>query len=124
MAPRSIFASIAIVLLVVAAFGGLSVGIPLVFAQLTSAPAVGGDASVSLVPTVALIYGLLSVAGLIGMLLGRRWAAPLVVVSQGIVALALLAMYVGMPEWSLLVVAAIAGIAAVCALADARVRRT
>jgi len=58
------------------------------------------------------------------MLLGRRWAAPHVVVSQGIVALALLAMYMGMPEWSLLVVAAIAGGAAVGALADARVRRT
>jgi hypothetical protein len=122
MAPRSMFASIAIVLLVVAAFGGLSVGVPLLFAQLTSAPAVGVDGSLSLIPAVALVYGLLSVAGLIGMLLGRRWAAPLVVVSQGIVALALIAIYADMQEWSLLVVAVIAGGAAVSALADARLR--
>ena len=119
MAPRSSFATGALALLAIAAFGGLSVGVPMVLAQLTSQ-----TGSTSLVPAVALAYGLVSVAGIVGILLGWRLAAPLIVVSQGIVAVALLVFYAGNQEWSLLIVAAIAGGAALFALLDARSRRT
>ena len=119
MAPRSGFAIGALALLAVAAFGGLSVGVPMVLAQLTSQAG-----STSLVPAAALAYGVLSAAGIVGILLGWRLAAPLIVISQGIVAVGLLVVYAGTPEWSVLVVAAIAGGAALCALLDARTRRT
>jgi hypothetical protein len=119
MAPRSSFATAALALLAIAAFGGLSVGIPTVFAQLTSQ-----SGSASVVPAVALAYGLVSAAGFLGILRGWRLVVPLVVVSQGFVAVALLAAYAGTPDWSLLVLAAIAAGAAVCALLDARTLRT
>ncbi len=90
MAPRSSFATGAITLLAIAAIGGLSVGVPLVLTQLTSQLGSG-----SLVPAVALAYGAVSLAGLVGIVLRWKWAVPLVVVSQ-----------------------------VVCALLDARVRRT
>jgi hypothetical protein len=123
MTPRSRLATSALVLLAIASFGGLSVGIPLVMAQLTS-PVDASGAGTSAVPAVVLGYGLLSLAGVAGILLGWRLAAPLVVVSQGVVAVALLVIYVvRAPDWSLLVVATIAGGAAVCTLADARLPR-
>jgi uncharacterized membrane protein (DUF2068 family) len=111
---------IAVVLLAVAAFGGLSVGVPLVYAQLTIPEVADQELGVSLVPAIALAYGLLSLAGAMGLWRRARWAAPFVIASQGIVALALLAIYVANPDWSLLVVAGIAGGAALATLADAR----
>jgi hypothetical protein len=124
MTPRSRLTTSALVLLAIASFGGLSVGIPLVMAQLTNPAAATSGVGTSVVPAVALGYGLLSLAGVAGILLGWRLAAPLVVVSQGVVAVALLVIYVvRAPDWSLLVVATIAGGAAVCTLADARLPR-
>jgi hypothetical protein len=120
MTRRSRFASVAIALLAIATFGGLSVGVPLVYAQLTIPEVAGQELGVSVVPAIALIYGLVSLAGTIGMWRRRRWATPLVVVSQGFVALALIVLYGAFADWSLLFIAAIAGGAALCALADAR----
>jgi uncharacterized membrane protein (DUF2068 family) len=121
MARRSQLSKTAIVLLAIAAFGGLSVGVPLVYAQLTIPALADQDLGVSVIPIIALIYGLLSLAGAVGLWRRRRWAMPLVVVSQGIVALALLGVYVSNRDWSLLAVAVIAGGAAICAIADARI---
>jgi hypothetical protein len=111
---------VAIVLLAIAAFGGLSVGVPLVFALLTVPGFAASGPTVAVVPVIALVYGLASLAGAVGIL--RRWsrAIPFVVVSQGIVVLGLLTVYVQVPDWSLLVVAAISGGAVACALAIAR----
>jgi uncharacterized membrane protein (DUF2068 family) len=118
---RSRFASIAIALLATAAFGGLSVDVPLVMAQLTSPTVARLGPGISVVPAVALTYGLVSLAGAIGMWRGSRWATALVVVPQAIVALALVAVYLGQaPDRSLLIVAAIAAGTAICAMADRR----
>ena len=120
MTRRSRYALAAVVLLAIAAFGGLSVGWPLVYAQLTIPALADEELGASLIPVVALAYGLVSLAGAVGIWRRSRWATPLVVGSQGFVALALLAVYAGNPDPSLLVVAAIAGGAAICALADAQ----
>ena len=120
MTRRSRYALAAVALLATAAFGGLAVGVPLVYAQLTIPALASEELGVSAIPIIALAYGLLSLTGALGIWRHRRWATPLVVVSQGIVALVLLAVYAGNPDWSLLVVAAIAGGAALCALANER----
>jgi hypothetical protein len=120
MARRSNFATGAIVLLAIATFGGLSVGVPLVLALLTVPGFAGSGPTVAVVPVIALVYGLASFAGAIGILRRSPRAIPFVVVTQGIVVLGLLAVYVQVPDWSLLVVAAISGGAVLCALADAR----
>jgi transcriptional regulator with XRE-family HTH domain len=108
------------VLLAIATFGGLSVGIPLVFALLTVPGFAGSGPTVALVPVIALVYGLASLAGAIGILRRAPRAIPFVVASQGVVVVGLLAIYVQVPDWSLLVVAAISGGALACALAVAR----
>ena len=117
---RRPFASAAVMLLSVSAFGGLSVGIPLVIAQLTD-PVLEPNARDSIVPGIVLAYGLLSLTGVVAMLRGWRRATLLVVVPQGIVMIGLLAIWIGVvQDWSLLVVAGIAGAAAACAVADRR----
>lgn len=120
LAQRSNLTLAAIALLATGAFGGLSVGVPLVYAQLTIRELAGEELGVSLIPAIALVYGLMSLVGAVGLWRARGWATGFVVVSQGVVALALLAVYAGNPDWSILIVAAIAGGAALCALANAR----
>ena len=83
MARRSAFASAAIALLGVAAFGGLAVGVPLVYAQLTISSGAAQELRTSAVPAIALIYGLLSLAGAIRLWRRLPWATPLVVARKG-----------------------------------------
>ena len=118
---RSPFALAAFGLLFIAAFGSLSVGIPFAIAQLTD-PAVNGlGPEISVVPAIAIAYGLLSIAGAIGILLRWRRTTAFVVGTQGPVALGLLGVYVlAARDWSLLIVAAISGGAALLVLANAR----
>ena len=98
MTRRSRYALAAVVLLAIAAFGGLSVGWPLVYAQLTIPELADEELGVSLIPVVALAYGLVSLAGAVGIWRRSRWATPLVVASQGFVALALFVIYAEQPR--------------------------
>jgi hypothetical protein len=109
----------AVMLLAIAAFGGLSVGIPLLVAIVGNSAHVDTRPSDSLVPAVMLAYGLLSLVGAVALLRGWPRAALLVVVPQGFVSLGLLTIWVGVVEDpSLLAVAAIGGAAATLALID------
>lgn len=109
---------VAVVLLLVAAFGGLAVGVPLVFAVLTT-PASVEPGRATILPAGFLAYGLLSLGGAIRLLAGWRRVTVPVVVSQGIVALGLGWVYLAVvADVSLLIVAGIAGGAALCALGD------
>lgn len=120
MPGRSPFAVVAIVLLMVAAFGGLSVGVPLTM-QLLSGPATPDVTGFVL---LLLGYGLVSLVGALAVLLHWRRATLLIGLIEGVVAASLLGLYVGVAaDWSLLAVAAIAGGAAICALADLRLTR-
>jgi hypothetical protein len=113
------FALAAIVLLIVAAFGGPSVGIPLAVAQVASLAGPSAGSSFGPVPTVALGYGLVSLAGALAVLV--RWPnrTRLVVLPQGFVTVGLLGVYVAViAEPSLLAVAAISGGATLCSLVD------
>jgi hypothetical protein len=114
----------AVGLLIVATFGGLSVGLPLLSAELTgstTAPVL----QASFVPVTFTVYGVVSLAGAVGLLAGWARATIVVVVTQGVVVLGLLWVYVALAaDWSLLIVAAVAGGAAACALLDRRSRRT
>ena len=117
MPGRTPFALVATVLLVVAAFGGLSVGVPLTL-QLLSRPN-----ALDLAAFVALLlgYGLVSLVGAVAVLLRWGRTTMLVAVAEGMVAAALLAFYAGVAaDASLLVVAAISGGAALCAVVDLR----
>lgn len=106
-------------LLLVAAFGGLSVGIPLVISILATPSSVESGRPTILVPAAFLAYGLLSLGGAIGLLAGWPRTTLLVVVSQAIVALGLLWVHVAVAaDISLLIVAGIAGGAGLSAAAD------
>jgi hypothetical protein len=108
---------VTIVLLLVSAFGGLSVGIPLVVTEVTGP--LTPRASDLLVPFGVATYGLLSLVGALALLAGWRRSLPLVLVPQGLVALGLLWIDLTVvADPSLLVVAAIAGGAAASVLAD------
>ena len=124
--PRSGFAQGALVLLLVAAFGALSVGIPLVIAQLTSpaGPSLGGE--VVWIPVIALAWGIASLIGAYGVWRLKPWAAWVVAGVQGLVAVSLFAAWVGgARDWSVLLVGAIAAGAVIFVLLDARrVHRT
>jgi hypothetical protein len=122
--PQRPLAFAAVLLLSISALGGLSVGIPLVVAVLSNPAHVDTRPSDALVPGVVLAYGLLSLGGAVATLLGWRRATLLVVVPQGIVALSLLTIWIGVVEdASLLIVAGIAGGAAILALLDRRTVR-
>ena len=113
--PKSGYAQAALILLIVCAMGGLSVG-----GMLLPTPA----AASSWVPITFFAYGLASLAGAIGVWRVRRWALPVVVVFQGLAAAGLLyANATFAADWSLLVVAALAGGAAVLTVIDALRRR-
>jgi hypothetical protein len=114
---RTPFAVVATVLLLVAAFGGLSVGVPLTL-QLLSGPV-----ALDLGGFVALLlgYGLVSLVGAIAVLLRWRRTTVGVAIAEGVVAVALLAFHAGVAaDPSLLAVAAISGGAALCAIVDVR----
>jgi len=116
---RRPFAVAAILLLSVAAFGGLSVGIPLVVAQVASLTSPEPGQSFGWVPGAAFAYGLVSLAAAVGMLLHWPKRTLLAVAPQGFVALALVAVFAAIAaEPALLAVAAISGGAALCAIAD------
>ena len=124
MGQRSPFVLAAVALLVTAAFGGLSVGVPLTFALVTDSTIAALGPETGIVPIVALVYGAASLVGAVGVWLGRPWSTVVVVVPQGLVTVALLAVYLlAAADWSLLAVAAISGGAAVCVLADRRPAR-
>jgi hypothetical protein len=113
--PRSGYAQAALILLLVCAFGGLTVG-----GMLLLIPA----ALTSWVPITFFAYGLASLAGAIGVWRMQGWALPVVVVFQGLAAAGLLyanATYA--EDWSLLVVAALAVGAAALTVIDAVRRR-
>lgn len=113
--PKSGYAQAAMVLLVVCALGGLTVG-----GTLLASPA----ATTSWVPITFFAYGAASLLGAIGVWRLRRWALPVVVVSQGLAAAGLLYAHLTFAQdWSLLVVAALAGGAAVLTAIDALRRR-
>jgi hypothetical protein len=119
MRSKRPFRAVAIVLLLVSAFGGLSVGIPLLFAMLTDPTLIRPGGASVIVPALFLAYGLLSLAGAIWLLSGWARAIPVVVVPQASVAIALLWVHVAIvADASLLIVAGIAGGATLCALAD------
>jgi hypothetical protein len=62
--------------------------------------------------------------GALGIWIGWQRANLFIEASQGFVALGLLAVYLARaPDWSLLVLAAIAGGAALCTLANVRIAR-
>lgn len=110
----------AIALLIVAAFGGLSVGIPLTI-ELFAGPVTTDLAGFVL---LILAYGLVSLAGVVALLLRWRRVTLLIALLEGLVAVALLAFYAGVTaDWSLLIVAAISGGAALFELADIRLAR-
>ena len=113
------FRAVAIMLLLVSASGGLSVGVPLLFAMLAD-PTLIQPGGVSVVmPALFLAYGLLSLAGAIWLVAGWGRAIPIVVVPQASVAIGLLWVHVAIvADASLLIVAGIAGGATLCALAD------
>jgi hypothetical protein len=117
------FHAMAVILLLVSAFGGLSVGIPVLLAQLTGSSGVNVDPSDLLVPIGFLAYGLLSLAGAIAMLSGWSSATRFVVVPQALVTVGLVWVDVAIAaDPSLLIVAGISGGAALCTLADAWTR--
>ena len=113
--PKSGYAQAALILLILCAFGGLTVG-----GMLLLTPA----ALTSWVPITFFGYGLASLAGAIGVWRDRPWALPVVVIFQGLAAAGLLyanATFAG--DWSLVVVAALAGGAALLIVIDALRRR-
>ena len=113
--PKSGYAQAALILLLVCAFGGLVVG-----GTLLMTPA----ATTSWVPITFFGYGLASLAGAIGVWRMQGWALPVVVVFQGLAAAGLLyASATYAEDWSLLVVAALAGGAAALTVIDALRRR-
>ena len=113
------FRTAAVVLLLVAAFGGLSVGVPLVIAILTTPARIERGTLPLLVPGGFLAYGLLSLGGAIGLLAGWRRTIVMVVLTQGFVAIGLLWVYLAQAaDVSLLIVGGIAAAAGLCALAD------
>jgi hypothetical protein len=118
------FQVITAILLLVSAFGGLSVGIPVLFAQLTGPSSANLDSPDLLVPAGFLAYGLLSLAGAIATLSGWSSATRVVVVPQVFVTLGLVWVDIAIAaDPSLLIVASISAGAALCALADAWTRR-
>jgi uncharacterized membrane protein (DUF2068 family) len=113
--PKSGYAQVAGILLSACAFGGLSVG-----GMLLASPA----GTTSWVPVTFFGYGVASLLGAIGVWRVRQWALPVVVVSQGLAAAGLLYANATFAEdWSLLVVAALAGGIAVLTVVDALRRR-
>lgn len=114
--PKSGFLQGALVLLVVTAFGCLSVAIPLLLAGLGPRQ--------SFVPTTFAAWGVASLVGAYGVWRVRRWAPWVVVPTQAAAALGLAYAYVVVaPEPTLLLVAAISGGAAALVIADVRRRR-
>ena len=113
--PRSGFAQAALALLILCGLGGLSVG-----GMLLASPA----ATTSWVPITFFGYGVASVVGAIGVWRVRSWALPVVVLFQGLAAAGLLYANATFAEdWSLLVVAALAGGAVLLTVIDAVRRR-
>ena len=120
MPGRSPFALVAIVLLIVAAFGGLSVGVPLTM-QVFARPITADLAGFVL---VLLGYGIVALVGVVAVLLRWRRITLFVALTEAVVAVALLLLYAGVAaDSSLLVVAAISGGAALGAMADLRLER-
>lgn len=116
---RRPFQFVGVTLLFVAAFGGLSVGIPLVLATLLNRATVDSGLPGIVVPSLFLAYGVVSLGGAIGWLVGWRGATLLGLASQGIVAVGLLWVFFRVAgEVSLLIVAGIAGGAVLCAVVD------
>jgi uncharacterized membrane protein (DUF2068 family) len=112
---RAVIRTIAIALLAIPAFGATFVGASLVWAQVTQPASADPTFAVSPVPAGILAYGLVSLMGAVGVWLDYGWVKPVVVVSQGLLAVGLLAFSVLVAaDWSVLIVAAIAGGAAVC----------
>jgi hypothetical protein len=123
MARRRPFLLAAVLLLLVSAFGGLSVGVPILFNQLVGTGSAGLDAQELLVPAGFLGYGLLSLVGAIAILSGWSSATRLVVVPQGLVAVGLLWVDVAIvADVSLLLVAGIAAGSVLFTLADVGTR--
>lgn len=123
MALRRPFLLAAVILLLVSAFGGLSVGLPILFNQLVGTGSSDLEAKDLLVPAGFLGYGLLPLVGAIAILGGWSSATRLVVVPQGIVAVGLLLVDVAIvADVSLLLVAGIAAGSVSFTLADVRTR--
>lgn len=94
----------------------LRCGVPLVIAQLTARPAIAPEALRSVIPGIALAYGLASLGAFMGECGNRHWALPVILASEGTAAVGLLGAYAtGARDWSVLLVAAIADGAALSA---------
>lgn len=114
--PKSGYAQAALALLVVTAFGCLSVAVPLLLAGLGPRQ--------SFVPTTFGVWGVASLVGAYGVWRVRGWAPWVVVPSQGAAALGLVYAYVTVaPEPTLIIISAISAGAAVLVVVDALRRR-
>jgi hypothetical protein len=115
MSRRTTVREVAIALLAISAFGATLVGATLVWAQVTAPDSADPSGAGSPVPAGILGYGLVSLLGAVGVWLDWPWVRPVVVVSQGLIAAGLLAFsMLVVADWSVLIVAAIAGGAALC----------
>jgi hypothetical protein len=114
--PKSGYAQLALVFLVINAFGALAVGIPLLLALGPTA---------AWLPPVATAWGIASLIGAYGVWRFKRWTPWLVIPTQGLVAIGLLATWLAYArDWSVLLVAGIAaGAATFVALDRLRPRR-
>jgi hypothetical protein len=103
--PKSGFAQAALILLLVNAFGALAVGLPLLAARLPTEHL--------WLPVAASAWGIASLVGAYGVWRVKRWALWIVAPTQGAVAAALLWAWATIArDWSVLLVAALAGGAA------------
>ena len=115
--PASRPAQVTLVLLVMIAFGTLSVGLLLLVA--------GINLGQSVIPVAFTAWGLASVVGAYGVWRIRRWATWAVIGPQALAAVGLLAAYAGgARDWSVLLVAAMSAGAAGAAALSARQARS
>ena len=114
--PKSGYLQLALVFLVINAFGALAVGIPLLLALIPTA---------AWLPPAATAWGIASLIGAYGVWRFKRWTPWLVIPTQGLVAIGLLAAWIAYArDWSVLLVAAFAAAAPTfLALDRRRVRR-